>query len=197
MRIINEGNYKNFIEGNILKVQSFTKVELAGIDHLRINASNDNEITVGNKCSIYCNDNNYINVKNKCAIAAGNNCIINGIDNNEIGVEQNCKITVGDFNTVLAKGYNTVCGGHFNTITVEDNSDIIVNNEGVVTIKGRNISLKILDEGAIATINNLATNSVILTFNTMGKMKIYKTSKLVQNTISVLDGKISKEFNIK
>ena len=196
MKIIDKGNYKNFIERGILKIQSFTRVELAGVDYLRINASNDNEIIVGDSCSIYCDDNNHINVKHRCMIAAKNNCIINGGDYNEIGVDQNCKITVDDLNTVIARGYNAVRGGHFNTITVEDNSDIIINNEGIVTIKGRNINLKILDEGALSTINNLATSSVILTYNAMGTMKIYKTSKLKQNEISVSNGKISKEFNI-
>ena len=198
MKIIDKGNYKNFIEGGILKIEDYTKVELKGVDNLIIVANNNNEIVVGDNCSIHCNCDNTIDTGNNNFIRTGDNCTISGFNNNDITAGQNCTIAVDDSNNIKTNSYNTIYGKYSNTIEVEDNSDITIHDEGKITLRGRNIILKILNEGASNMVNNFSNDSVILTYDKKGRMKIHKTNKLIDGEIiPIVNGKIGRAYRVE
>ena len=198
MKIIDKGNYKNFIEGGILKIEDYTKVELKGVDNLTIVANNNNEIVVGDECLINCNCDNAIDTGHNNIIKTGDNCTISGFNNNDITAGQNCTIAVDDENNITTNGYNTIYGKYSNTIEVEDNSDITVRDEGKITLRGRNIILKILNEGASNMVNNFSNDSVILTYDKKGRMKIHKTNKLIDGEIiPIVNGKIGRAYRVE
>ena len=196
MKVIDKGNYKTFMEKGVLKVGDYTRLELEEINNLSIIANNNNEIIVGNDCNITCKDNNAIKMKNRNLITSGSGCIINGIDNNEIVSELISSITVEESNTIIVGRYSIINGGYFNVIKVEEKSNIRIKDDSTITINGTNIILEITNEEASTTINNFSTNSVILTYDKMGEMKIYKTNELKQDTIIVSNGIIFDSFGI-
>ena len=197
MKIIDKTNYEKFIKGGILTIEDYTKVELKGINSLSIVANNNNEIVVGDNCSINCNNDNTIDTGSSNVITTGDNCTISGFDNNEISTRQNCTITVDDENNIVTNGYNTIYGRYGNTIEVEENSDITIYDEGKITLRGNNIILKVSNEGASNIVNNFSEDSVILTYDKKGRMKIYKTNKLVDEEIPIVNGKIGRTYRVE
>lgn len=198
MKIIDKGNYEKFIKGGILTIEDYTKVELKGINNLSIVANNNNEIIVGDNCSINCNNDNTIDTGSSNVITTGDDCTISGFNHNEISTRKNCTIAVDDENNIVTNGYNTIYGKYGNTIEVEDNSNITIYDEGKITLRGNNIILKVSNEGASNMVNNFSENSVILTYDKKGRMKIYKTNKLVDGEIiPIVNGKIGKTYRVE
>lgn len=197
MKIIDKTNYEKFTKGGILTIEDYTKVELKGINNLSIVANNNNEIVVGDNCSINCKNDNTIDTGCSNVITTGDNCTISGFNHNEISTRQNCTIAVDDENNIVTNRYNTIYGKYGNTIEVEDNSDIAIRDEGKITLKGNNIILKVLDEGASNIVNNFSEDSVILTYNKKGSMKIHKTNRLVDGEIPIVNGKIGKTYRVE
>ena len=174
MKVIDKGNYETFMEKGVLEIGGNTKVQLKNTHNIKIIAEDKNEIECGNNCDIICG--------NYCNITCGDYCNIKFISDNIIKTGKSCKIE----------------GEIFNEIEVEDNSDITVYDEGKITLRGRNIILEILNEGASNMVNNFSNDSIILTYDKKGWMKIYKTNELIDGEIiPIVNGKIGKEYKVK
>lgn len=197
MKIIDKTNYEKFIKGGVLTIEDYTKVELKGINNLSIVANNNNEIIVGDNCLINCNNDNTIGTGSSNVIITGDNCTISGFNYNEISTRKNCTIAVDDDNNIVTNEYNTIYGKYGNIIGVDDNSNITIYDEGEITLRGNNIILKVSNEGASNIVNNFSEDSVILTYDKKGRMKIYKTNKLVDGEIPILNGKIGKTYRVE
>lgn len=197
MKIIDKTNYEKFIKGGVLTIEDYTKVELKGINNLSIVANNNNEIIVGDNCLINCNNDNTIGTGSSNVIITGDNCTISGFNYNEISTRKNCTIAIDDDNNIVTNEYNTIYGKYGNIIGVDDNSNITIYDEGEITLRGNNIILKVSNEGASNIVNNFSEDSVILTYDKKGRMKIYKTNKLVDGEIPILNGKIGKTYRVE
>ena len=212
MKIIDKGNYKNFIENNVLKVDNDTEIQLEEIDNLTIIGESNNKITVGNNCNIKCGALNKIKVGDDNTISTGVGCLIEAGLLNTIVTGANCKLKVQDENNIKTGRHTEIegndvnkikagesCqikGGNENIVMVKSGSRVFIFNNCEIEIKGKNIILEIKGWGGSATIRNKAKKSVILTKDLKGGMKIYKTKKLTKETaIMVEDGIIGSEYH--
>ena len=216
--ITNETIHQEMIVNEVLEIGSNTKVQLKDTHNIKIIAEDKNEIECGNHCDIICGDycnitcGDYCNIKfiSDNVIKTGKSCKIEGDYFNEIKTENSCNVKVQNDNEIETGNYCNIeigetnrikteksCilnGNNENTIKVKNGSRVHIINDCEVTIKGKNIILEVKGENGI--IHNRAKGSVIITHSVEGKIKVYKSNKLInEEEIEIENGEISLDYD--
>lgn len=208
--LINKHNYKDYLQDGKLIIGDNKKVRLKKFDNLNIIANDCNNIKVGNNCNIECGDCNKINSSNNCNIETGENCTIyadNGnsiqikyesriyINNgNKVETDKACKLEVGSENKIKCGEFCQIKGSENNSVKIGSNCEVSLYDNSYVEAVGKNIKLEFKGNEEESSFYNDMEDSVILTYNLMNKMKIYRSNDLLnKKIIPIKDGVIKQE----
>ena len=212
--IINRHNYREYLQNEKLIIGDNKKVKLGKFDNLNIIAKDCNNIKVGNNCTIECGDCNKISSFNNCIIKTGENCIIyadNGnsietehecyiyINNgNKVEIGNTCKLEVGDENKIKCGEFCQIDGSENNSVKIGSDCEVTLYDNSYVEATGKNIKLEFKGNEGESSFYNDIEDSVILTYNLMNKMKIYRSNDLTnKKIIPIKDGLIHTNYTIK
>ena len=216
--IINKYNYKEYLQNGKLIIGDYKKVKLEKFDNLNIIAKDCNNIKVGNKCTIECGDYNKINSLDKCSIKTGEHCIVYANNGNSIEAEHDCyiyinngnkvevgnacKLEVEDENKIKCGEFCQIEGSENNSVKIGSDCEVSLYDNSYVEATGKNVKLEFKgneegNEGESSFYNDIE-DSVILTYNLMNKMKIYRSNDLInKKIIPIKDGVIHTNYTIK
>ena len=212
--IINKHNYKEYLQDGKLIIGGYKKVKLEKFDNLNIIAKDCNNIKVGNNCTIECGDSNKINSFDNCSIKTGEHCIVyadngNSIetghdcyiyinDGNKVEIGNTCKLEVGDENKIKCGEFCQIDGSENNSLKIGSNCEVSLYDNSYVEATGKNIKLEFKGNEGESSFYNDIEDSVILTYNLMNKMKIYRSNDLTnKKIIPIKDGVIHTNYTIK
>ena len=212
--IINKHNYKEYLQDEKLIIGDNKKVKLEKFDNLNIIAKDCNNIKVGNNCNIKCGDCNKINSFDNCSIKTGENCTVYADNGNSIETEyecyiyinngnkvetgKGCKLEVGSENKIKCGEFCQIKGSENNSVKIESNCEVSLYDNSYVEATGKNIKLEFKGNEGESSFYNDIEDSVILTYNLMNKMKIYRSNDLTnKKIIPIKDGLIHTNYTIK
>ena len=212
--IINKHNYKEYLQDEKLIIGDNKKVKLEKFDNLNIIAKDCNNIKVGNNCNIKCGDCNKINSFDNCSIKTGENCIVYADNGNSIETEyecyiyinngnkvetgKGCKLEVGSENKIKCGEFCQIKGSENNSVKIESNCEVSLYDNSYVEATGKSIKLEFKGNEEENSFYNDIEDSVILTYNLMNKMKVYRSNDLTKKKIiPIKDGIIHTNYMIK
>ena len=210
---INKYNYKEYLQDGKLIIGDNKKVKLEKFDNLNIIAKDCNNIKVGNNCNIECGDCNIINAFNNCNIKTGENCTIyadngNSIetkykcyiyinDRNKVEIDIACKLEVGNENKINCGKFCQIKGYENNSVKIGSSCEVSLYDNSYVEATGKNIKLEFKGNEEESSFYNDMEDSVILTYNLMYKMKIYRSNDLLNKKIILIKDGVINIKNMK
>ena len=109
-----------------------------------------------------------------------------------------CKLEVGDENKIKCGEFCQIDGSENNSVKIGSDCEVTLYDNSYVEATGKNIKLEFKGNEGESSFYNDIEDSVILTYNLMNKMKIYRSNDLTnKKIIPIKDGLIHTNYTIK